>query len=314
MHPPCELMVETFLPAMRGLVAHELAKKGFSQSKISKLLGVTQPAINQYLAKPQNFYAQKVSALGISEAESTRYAGLLGEDLMTNQIAAVHTLYTVWRQLLLEGRLSDPNRNLQGQPLCNIWMSMMNPTTTGDERMAIIEEIKRAVKIIEDSTAFPNIMPEVSVNLVVSTKSPKGEPDVAAMPGRIVNIKGRARGLLAPEFGVSHHMARVLLALHSKFPSIRASMNIRYDDKIAKILKKNRIEYMMTDSSRREGTDPVLESIQQLLVKIKKQPQAIVDAGGQGIEPITYIFGESALEVVKNAIGISQQYSPERGN
>jgi len=191
---------------------------------------------------------------------------------------------------------------------------MLNPTTMGDERMAIIEEIKRAVRIIEDSTAFPKIMPEVSVNLVVSTKSPKGEIDVAAMPGRIVNVKGRARGLLAPEFGVSHHMARVLLGLHSKFPSITASMNIRYDDEIAKILKKNRIEYVMTDSSSREGTDPVLQSMQKLLVKIEKQPQAIVDAGGQRIEPITYLFGESAVEVVKEAIRISQQYSSERGN
>jgi len=307
-------MVETFLPAMRGLVAHELAKKGFSQSKISKLLGVTQPAVNQYLAKSQNFYAQKVSALGISEPESGRYAGLLGEDLITNQIAAVHTLYTVWRQLLLEGKLFDPNRTLQGQTLCDVWMSMMVPGKTGDERMSIIEEIRRAVRIIEDSTAFPNMMPEVSVNLVMSTKSPKGETDVAAMPGRIVNVKGRARGLLAPEFGVSHHMARVLLVLHSKFPSIRASMNLRYDDAVAKVLKKNQIEYLMTDSTNREGSDPVLQSIQRLLAKIKKQPRAIVDEGGPGIEPITYIFGESALEVVKSAVGISQLYSLERPN
>ncbi|MBM3898428.1 MAG: hypothetical protein FJ358_07915 [Thaumarchaeota archaeon] len=309
MHPPCELMTETFLPAMRGLVAHELAKKGFSQSKISKLLGVTQPAVNQYLAKPQGFYSQKVSVLGIGEAESARYASLLGEDLVTNQVAAVHTLYTVWRQLLLEGKLSDPSRILDGRPLCDIWTPMMNPATTGDERVAIIEEVKKAVRMIEGSTTFPSIMPEVSVNLVMSTRSPKGEADVAAMPGRIVNVKGRARGLLAPEFGVSHHMARVLLILHSKFPAIISAMNIRYDQYVAKVLKQNKIECVMTDPSGREGSDPVLHSIQQLLPKIKQQPKAVIDAGGQGIEPITYIFGESALDVATSAIAISRQYS-----
>ena len=259
------------------------------------------------------FRSQKVSILGIDEAESARYASLLGEDLLTNQVSAIHTLYTVWRQLLLEGKLSDSSRTLEGQPLCSIWTTMMNPATLGDERMAIIEEVKKAVKMVEDSMDFPGVMPEVSVNLVMSTKTPKGEADVAAMPGRIVNVKGRARGLLAPEFGVSHHMARVLLISHSRFPAIKSAMNIRYDRNIAKILKRNSIEFMMTDSTR-EGPDTVLNSIQQLLPKIKKQPQAIIDAGGQGIEPITYLFGERALEVAKEAIAISQQYMMLRGN
>lgn len=315
MHPPCELMVESFLPAMRGLVAHDLAKKGFSQSKISKLLGVTQPAVNQYLAKPQSFYFQKASSLGISESESSRYAALLGEDLSSNQIAAVYTLYTIWRQLLFEGRMCDPHRAQAPElALCDVCMKVMSPATAGDERTAVIEEIKRAVRLVEDSNAFPNIMPEVSVNLVMSTKMPKGEMDVAAMPGRIVNVKGRARGLLAPEFGVSHHMARVLLAVHSRFPSVRAAINIRYDEKIAKILKKGRIEYVATDAKYRESPDPVLQSVHNLLPKVKKQPQAIVDAGGPGIEPIAYLFGETALNVVKMAIGIAQQYQPERRN
>src|ERR1700733_2591152 len=40
MHPPCEMMVDSFLPAMREAVAKRLAEEGFSQGKIARPLGV----------------------------------------------------------------------------------------------------------------------------------------------------------------------------------------------------------------------------------------------------------------------------------
>ena len=316
MHPPCEIMVETFLPAMRGLVAYDLSKKGYSQSKISKFLGVTQAAVSQYLAKPPSFYAKKAEGLGITESESERYATLLGEDLVTSQIAAVYTLYTIWRRLLVDGRMCDPHRaQVPGLAQCDVCMKVMGSVNIGDERSSVIEEIKRAAKLLEDSSTFPQIMPEVSVNLAMSEKSPKGEMDIAAIPGRIVKVKGKARSLLAPEFGVSHHMARVLLAVQSRFPDIRAAINVRFDNDIKRALQQSKSEYAMTDVSHREGEDPVLQSIQNVLYKLKKKPEAIVDGGGLGIEPMTYFFADTATNVVRKAIGIAHTYvSLERVN
>lgn len=311
MHPPCEIMVETLLPAMRGLVAYNLSKKGYSQSKISKLLGVTQAAVSQYLAKPPSFYMKKVESLGIGESESERYATLLGEDVVTSQIAAVYTLYTIWRRLLVDGRMCDPHRaQVPGLEQCDVCMRVMGTATIGDERSSVIEEIKRAAKLLEDSSTFPQIMPEVSVNLVMAVKSPKGEMDIAAIPGRIVKVKGRARSLLAPEFGVSHHMARVLLAVQSKFPDVGATINVRFNDGVKRALQKSKSEYAVTSVSDREGPDPVLQSIQNLLPKLKKKPEAIVDAGGPGIEPMTYLFADTATNVARKAIQIAHVYAP----
>lgn len=316
MHPPCELMVEIFLPAMRGLVAHDLAKKGFSQSKIAKLLGVTQAAISQYLANPASLYAKKATNLGIDTSESEHYAALLSEDLVTSKIAAVYTLYTIWRKLLADERICEAHRiQVPDLAQCDVCVMIMGSAKKSDERSAVIEEIQRATKLLEDSSAFPQIMPEVSVNLVMSVRSPKSESDVAAIPGRIVKVKGKARSLLAPEFGASQHMAKVLLVVQSKFPDIRATMNVRFDWAVDKIITKRGIRCANTDPSDRDGQDPVLWSIQKLVAKTKTKPDVIVDAGGPGIEPIAYLFADNATNVVRKALEISQSYaSMERIN
>lgn len=46
----CEMMVEEILPSVRALVAKDLMQiYGMNQTQVSKKLGVTQPAISQYI-------------------------------------------------------------------------------------------------------------------------------------------------------------------------------------------------------------------------------------------------------------------------
>ncbi len=46
---PCETAVWHILPAIRSEVAKELVKCGLSQKEISERLGITQPAVSQYV-------------------------------------------------------------------------------------------------------------------------------------------------------------------------------------------------------------------------------------------------------------------------
>ncbi len=48
-HAPCETAVWHILPAIRSEVAKELVKCGLSQKEISGRLGITQPAVSQYV-------------------------------------------------------------------------------------------------------------------------------------------------------------------------------------------------------------------------------------------------------------------------
>lgn len=45
----CEVVVTDLLPAMRAMIARNLMDSGLNQSETAKKLGVSQPAISQYL-------------------------------------------------------------------------------------------------------------------------------------------------------------------------------------------------------------------------------------------------------------------------
>ena len=49
MRASCEVIVKTFLPAMRAQIAKELSAKGYTQTQIADILGLTQAAVSKYL-------------------------------------------------------------------------------------------------------------------------------------------------------------------------------------------------------------------------------------------------------------------------
>jgi len=49
MKPFCEVIVGDVLPALRALLAKELIELGLNQTQISRKLGITQPAVSQYM-------------------------------------------------------------------------------------------------------------------------------------------------------------------------------------------------------------------------------------------------------------------------
>ncbi len=46
---PCEIAIWHILPTIRSEVSKELVKFGLSQKEISERLGITQPAVSQYV-------------------------------------------------------------------------------------------------------------------------------------------------------------------------------------------------------------------------------------------------------------------------
>lgn len=50
MIPPCEIMTQEFFPAVRSIIAKELTSTlGYSQKEAAEAMGITQPAVSQYL-------------------------------------------------------------------------------------------------------------------------------------------------------------------------------------------------------------------------------------------------------------------------
>ena len=51
MRAQCEIMIVDVLPAVRSILAEELKKKGMTQAQIADRLGITQPAVSQYMRR-----------------------------------------------------------------------------------------------------------------------------------------------------------------------------------------------------------------------------------------------------------------------
>ena len=79
MKSPCEQIVWDVLPSIRAATAEELIKRGISQKEVSRMLGITPPAVSQYLSKKRGYnveFREDIrQAIGILADE------LIGEDI-----------------------------------------------------------------------------------------------------------------------------------------------------------------------------------------------------------------------------------------
>ncbi len=303
------MMVESFLPAMRMLVTMRLRKEGYSQGKIASLLGITQASVSFYLSGKSSKPLSMVSTLGLSQEEAERYAGLLTEDVKKNPVYAVGTLYSIWTDLLGRGIMCDSHR--KSYPLlahCDVCMRTFGQREDkGDEA---IKHVSDAVSILESSGTFVHIMPQISVNIAYTLGEAETIDDVVAVPGRIVRVKDRPRAFMKPEFGASKHLALMLLLVRRRMKHIRSAINIRYDGKMEKILKRMKIKTLTIGGGYPHGfDDPIPEALSNKMAEAHQPFEAVIALGGQGIEPSLYLFDKDAIEVARLAIEIGRVFS-----
>ncbi|MFQ6135430.1 MAG: thiamine-phosphate synthase family protein [Nitrososphaerales archaeon] len=313
MHPPAELMTKHLLPALRGLVTHTLREKGYSQSRIAGLLGITQASVSLYLARKSSFYREKIRIIGVEDSDTDRYVETLFEDLIRGRVEAIYTLSSIWRNLLASGLLC-PTHKKEASILedCDVCMRLYSPIQADLQKTEVPREVERAAKMVEDSSLFQYVMPEVSVNIVMAVQGGETEADVAAFPGRMVKIHGRAKHMLPAEFGASRHMARMLLIAMRHNPELRAAINIKYDGKVADILSGMNLSVAHISSEDHEMSlegDVVVSAFKTKLNSSGMTVLHVVtDEGGEGLEPITYIFGRNATEAAQRALKIAKRY------
>src|SRR5437667_2703482 len=116
-------MMEAFLPSMRALVARRLSEEGDSQGKISRLLGITQASVSNYLSSDLHEVHSKLSSIGITPEEGERYGSLLAEDVKKNPVYADSTVYSIWSNLLGQGIMCGSHR--EAYPFlaeCDVWV------------------------------------------------------------------------------------------------------------------------------------------------------------------------------------------------
>lgn len=309
MTPPDELLVQSFLPSMRQLVARQLRKRGMSQNKISSLLGITQASVSLYLSSEVTRAYDSLAALNVPRAEADRLAARLSSSVTEGPVGGVRELTSIWTGLLGSGLVCDAHRALYPS-LAGCDVCMQEYGRGQGEAGRKVSEVAEAVRMLEASPDFAAVMPEVSVNIASAPEGASSPADVVAVPGRIVKVRGRAKAMLPPEAGASVHLARVLLLVMKSQPGVGACLNLRYDRKMERAVRSARLRTLDIRGSPRRGVeDPTVSALESKLRGYRGRFDVLVEEGGGSIEPNVYLFAEGAREVADIAIRLARAYS-----
>jgi hydroxymethylpyrimidine kinase/phosphomethylpyrimidine kinase len=172
-------------------------------------------------------------------------------------------------------------------------------------------DVAEAVKTLETSDCFTDLIPEVGCNIASAIPGAAGMDEVCAIRGRIVKLEDRAYAVGCPAFGASSHVARIVLAAMHHDPQIKAAMNIRYSKDILQVIRDMGFEVAFFDREHEPpgvttmewGTDYAIKNYKHTHNRI---PDAIYDLGAVAKEPMIRLLSQTAVDIARMAVQISK--------
>jgi predicted fused transcriptional regulator/phosphomethylpyrimidine kinase/predicted transcriptional regulator len=287
-----EIVVDEFLPTFRSMLAEDLRERGFTQSEVAVALGISQSAVSKYahgdVTRRQEF---------VDDERVQELVARIGEGLASDTMRPVQALVeaeVVIRQLERGDLLAARHRE-QMPELAEYGAEFAIHDPDSELRSAerVLSSLRRGLRVLENTSGFAGLIPNVGSNLVACTPDAATIDDVAGVPGRIVDVKGRATIPAEPEFGVSEYVASVLLAARAAGSDVNAAANIRYDPALVDALADGGHAVAEFES----GAD-VATAVADALAA---EPAATVlyQTGEVGIEPICYVLGDDPVSVAE---------------
>ena len=171
---------------------------------------------------------------------------------------------------------------------------------TDDEKI-----LGKAIRDFQEIKNVYTIIPECQTNFVYSKAYPKSKDDILGVEGRIVKVGKNVSVAGNLKYGGSKHVASALLEMSKKFPKIRSSVNVKFDQKrIQKAKKKNlkiRNYNRMNEPLliKKKEDSSISWGIKTAIKNTTNPPDIIFHKGDFGKEPMILIFGKNPDEVVK---------------
>ncbi len=188
------------------------------------------------------------------------------------------------------------------------------------EYIAEINNVKKAVNILEKCSEFAALIPEVRSNIVMAAEGADRVEQVVGIPGRITIVNGSPKSVMEPDIMSSSHMARLVLSMMVHEPTIRSALNLKYDPKILEICKK--LGLKISSYNRANEPDDVKEvegstilwGVETAIEKIGTIPDVIFHLGAWGKEPMICLVGPDAVEVAEMAVCIAKLFDNLKNN
>ncbi len=301
---PLETARECFLSPLRSEIAAVLRQKGWGQSDVAKALGVTQVAVSKLLREARK---GKLREIGINDLEAELLVAATVDLIEKGELElASALLHRYWLLVSASGSACEMHRKM-GWTLreCAACARALHPKLA-PAKAAALADLERAVMLAELSPNLAALAPEVLVNVARAAPGAMSLRDVAAVPGRLARVGGKLVARRRPRYGASRHLAEVLLA-----SSYAACINVRYDEVVEHALEALGFEKFVFSSEEYPEPNPAAAAVREARER-GKLPRVVVDLGGRGVEPVTYIFGSGAVEVVLAAEQLARLIKSQR--
>ena len=304
-----EIVVETFLPTYRSMLAERLRDRGLTQAEVGDLLGISQSAVSKYAHGDVDTAPAVESDERVREL-ADRVADGLAEGTMSRVGALVETEVLIRR--LEDGDLLARLHEEAWPELtdADVTFAVHDPDSALRTSEEVLASVRRGLRVLTNASGFAGLIPNVGTNLVEALPDPAGIEDVAAVPGRIVDVKGAATVPGEPEFGVSEHVANVLLSARAGGAEATAAVNVSYDPAVVEQFEE--AGYRTAEFDPDAPTDAVRAAVEELLAgedaadtaaPLGSEPFVLYQTGAHGVEAITYVLGPEAPSVARAVVG-----------
>ncbi|MBD3339365.1 MAG: hypothetical protein GF353_09665 [Candidatus Lokiarchaeota archaeon] len=180
--------------------------------------------------------------------------------------------------------------------------------TVSEQKMKVINEIKRIYNFFSSEKIFSKLIPEVRTNISCSLPNASKKDEIAGIEGRITIINGYPQASGNIKFNVSDHTARLILTAKQFDSSINIVINLKYKPSlIEKIEKETDLKlYEFVRERQPNAVKKKEHSTMQFLIEeyINKTgerviPDIIWDNGAKGKEPMIRLFGKNSKDIIK---------------
>ena len=308
---PQALMVTANIPEARALTNIEITKQKDIENACKKIceLGPNYTLlkgghfsgnmVTDILYDGKNFYTFTLPRIPQKKAHgsgctlSALITGFLalGELPTTAVNKAKHIVWSMIQEGYYPGDGSD---------VLNHSSTLQIPPLAGsNEQFLVWLQLKTAIDTMV-SFLPPQYIPEVGMNFAYALPNAKTPNDVCAIDGRITKHKGRLSLCGTLDFGVSKHVASIILAAMSYDATMRSAVNIRYSQKTVDLYKK--IGFTIGSFDRQNEPSDVTSTMEwgtkYVIAELGRLPDVIYDTGSIGKEPMIRVLGKNPEEVI----------------
>ncbi len=265
------LIEESKIPEIRSILCHKLNLKGCTQSEISSILKITQPMVSKYLSEKHKKSKE-------NKQSKEKNIDDFSEKIL---VMAEKTKSLGFSLAITEAQITNSEYFLSTEE--NILTHEKSEILNNIHNAAVLLELKDLSLIVSN----------VKMNIAMAEKNAQKKEQIASIPGGIIIANSHLLMYSEPEFNASRHLSEILLYIRNTDDKIHAIMNIKYSPEILAAIKKLKLSHsFLTEDYKIKQT------------KNKKSLDALIHKGSFGIEPCTYILGESAVESVKKVLKI----------